>query len=279
MTVKEFSLLVKKEYKERNGERFFTEKALISAILEKNGFSRFAPLETPGLALSKDQEDKMRGELDSLLSGHPLQYYLGNQYFCGLLFSVSPGVLIPRPETECLVELAAKYAPENSLVFDFCCGSGCVGLSLLKKREDVRVNLYDLSEDALRQSRENREKLQLENRSEVIKMNVLSAAAKREVVEKKPSLIVSNPPYLTEKEMSEIPENVKNEPEMALFGGEDGLLFYKELISLSKETGTPLLCEMGSEQKKTIEPLLLKAGMEYEFYKDPAGLDRGFFAR
>ena len=279
MTIKEFSLLVKKEYKEQNGQRFFTEKALVSALLEKWGFSRFAPLENPGVLLSKEQEEGMKKDLFSLLYGFPLQYSLGTQYFCGLEFSVSPGVLIPRPETEILVELGAKYAPENSLVFDFCCGSGCVGLSLLKKREDLFCHLYDLSPFALKQTRENRKKLDLCDRSKVEEIDILSPCAKREVESLSPSLILSNPPYLTKKEMDEIPDNVKNEPEMALFGGEDGLLFYKRLISLSKETGVPILCEMGAEQKAGVEKLLLDAGMKYEFYRDLSGLDRGFFAR
>lgn len=276
MNVREFSLLVKTEYKKQNGARFFQERALLSAILEKHGLDRNAALLTPEHVLEREEE--MRSELEKLLSGFPIQYYLGTEWFCGYEFFVAPDVLIPRPETEMLVEKAALIAEKGSTVFDFCCGSGCIGLSLLKKREDLKCRMYDLSEAALSLSEKNLERFALSERCEIVKTDVLSSQAEKEILEYKPSLILSNPPYLTAGEMKEIPENVQNEPEMALFGGDDGLDFYRALIRLCSQTGTDLLCEFGYRQRTDLELLLKKYGLAYEFYQDFAGLDRIFCA-
>ncbi len=223
MNLKEFSLAVKKEYQNQNGARFFSERALLSALLEKAGFHRNAPILFPEEEIPPRLEKKMLSDLEKLLTGYPIQYYIGTEIFCGEEFFVSENVLIPRPETELLVELACEKAREGSVVFDFCCGSGCVGLSLLKKRGDLRAVLYDLSDHALLLTEKNREKFALADRAEVKKLDVLSPLAKEEILKEKPSLILSNPPYLTKKEMSEIEDNVKREPSMALDGGEDGL--------------------------------------------------------
>ncbi len=278
MNLKEFSLTVKKEYFNQNGARFFSERALLSALLEKYGFHRNAVLLSPEKHLTAFEEKEMQSDLQRLLSGYPIQYYIGTELFCGEEFLVSENVLIPRPETELLVELACERAEKGSVVFDFCCGSGCIGLSLLKKREDLRAILYDLSDDALCLTKKNREKLMLSDRAEVKKLDVLSSLAKDEILKEDPSMILSNPPYLTKMEMDKIEDNVKKEPAMALYGGEDGLLFYKTIIDLSQKTGKPLLCEMGSRQKEEVESLLIKFGFQYEFFKDFSGFNRVFFA-
>ena len=276
MNAREFSLLVKKEYKAKDGARFFTERALLSAILEKHGLDRNTPLISPDFVLAS--EDQMREDLEKLLQGYPLQYYIGTEWFFGREFEVAPEVLIPRPETEELVEKAAKLAKEGSVVFDFCCGSGCIGLSLLMQREDLFCRLYDLSDAALSLSSENCRKFSLTERCEIEKLDVLSSRALEEIKKYKPSLIVSNPPYLTGEEMKEIAENVQNEPELALFGGEDGLTFYRALISLCAQSETELLCEIGCNQKEEIEKILDEWGLECEFYQDFSGLDRVFYA-
>lgn len=277
MNARELSLLVKKEYQLKNGARFFTERALLSALFEAYGLDRNTPLNTPELVLGRAEE--MKADLEKLLQGYPIQYYLGTEWFCGYEFAVAPEVLIPRPETELLVEKASELAEEGSVVFDFCCGSGCIGLSLLMKRKDLFCRMYDLSEAALSLSRKNRDRFSLGGRCRIEKLDVLSLRASDEIRTYQPSLIVSNPPYLTEGEMKEIAENVQNEPPMALFGGKDGLTFYRALIGLCDESGAELLCEIGCNQKKEIEPLLKERGFSFEFYQDFAGLDRIFHAR
>lgn len=279
MTLKELSFAVKKEYQKRQGARFFTEKALLSALLEKNGMDRNEVLKNPEKSLLPEEEKAILSSLDRLLSGEPIQYYLGTEFFCGEEFLVAPEVLIPRPETELLVEKAEKFAPSNALVFDLCCGSGCIGLSLLMRRNDLSCRLFDLSPFALSLTEKNTARFALQSRAKAERIDVLSDEMKERILLEKPALLISNPPYLTASEMAEIPENVKREPSMALFGGEDGLLFYRALIRLAQETEVPLLCEIGALQKKSIEKILQKADFSYEFFVDFSGLDRAFFAK
>ncbi len=277
MTVRELSVWIKKRYKEKKGERFFSEKALLSALFERNELDKDVLLNAPNLPVSKETEEKVINEADSLLEGYPLQYYLGTEFFCQREFLVSENVLIPRPETELLVQLGAKKAEKNSKVFDFCCGSGCVGISLLLEREDLAVSAFDLSEYALELTKNNRSRFELETRLSVKKMDVLSPEAKACILSEKPSLILANPPYLTKEDMDEIDDNVKREPEMALFGGTDGLLFYRAFARYCKDTGVPFLCEMGSAQQEAIALLAKEEGLSACFYKDLFGLPRAFY--
>ncbi len=278
MTLREWILRAKIEYQEQKGARFFSERALLSALLEKNGLERNAPLMTPDLVLSRELASLLNRDLALLLKGYPIQYYLGSEYFDGLEFLVSPGVLIPRPETELLVRLAAEKVEKNALVFDFCCGSGCVGLSLLNRRADLSCHLFDLSDDALALTEKNRERLSLSSRSTVEKLDVLSPEAKERIRRQKPALVISNPPYLTKEEMEQLPENVAEEPALALDGGEDGLVFYRRFCALCRNLQVPFLCEIGSLQKESVEKIMEEEGIGGEFYQDNAGLWRAFFA-
>ncbi len=279
MTVRELSLLVKKAYRNKDGERFFTEKALLSALFEKNGLDRSLPLIDPDLALTEELERAFLSDLDRLLSGEPLQYYLGTEFFCGREFLVSPGVLIPRPETELLVELGKKEAEKGSLVFDFCCGSGCVGIALLLAREDLSCHAFDVSSQALALAKKNRARFSLENRLWVEELDVLSSGALQLLQREKPSLVLANPPYLTRQEMENIPENVRREPAIALLGGEDGLLFYRAFAEYCRVSGIPFLCEIGSAQEEKIRELMESQGLSVTFYRDFSDLPRAFLIR
>ncbi len=278
MNIKELTFAVKKEYFEKKGERFFSERALLSAVFEKNGLDSHAPLMFPQQEVPQEVAESVLNHTALLLEGEPLQYYLGTEFFCGEEFLVAEEVLIPRPETELLVELAAEKAEKNSAVFDFCCGSGCIGIALLLKREDLSCYAFDLSEAALVLTKKNRSRFHLENRLFAEKLDVLSQKATEQVKTLAPSLIISNPPYLTNKEMGEILPNVAREPAMALFGGEDGLQFYRRLIALAREAEIPLLCEIGANQKAELSALLSKNGFSFEFYVDKVGLPRAFYA-
>ncbi len=278
MTVRELRIEIKKAYQEQKGELFFTERALLSALFEKNGIPREA-LFSPDFSVCESVAQKVLQDAFSLLDGEPLQYYLGTEYFCGEEFLVSPGVLIPRPETELLCRLGEERAEKNSLVFDFCCGSGCVGITLLNKRPDLTCAFFDLSEDALKLTKQNVKKFHLEERALVNRVDVTSPQALSLLKSKKPSLVLANPPYLTAREMKEIPKNVSREPAMALFGGEDGLLFYRAFFRFCRETRIPFACEMGSEQKEGVEKLAKEEGIRTEFFRDDCGLWRAFFAQ
>ncbi len=278
MTVREVSLAVKNIYKIQKGERFFTEKALLSALFENCGFGKNAVLNQPETLLSESEEKKIFADANKLLSGYPIQYYLGTEFFCGEEFLVSEEVLIPRPETELLVEKAALFAEKNSLVWDLCCGSGCVGIALLLKRPDLCCISFDLSEKAVALTGKNRARFALDDRLLVVKEDVFSPVLEERLLREKPSVILSNPPYLTATEMTEIPDNVAQEPQMALYGGEDGLLFYRRLLELAEKGKIPLVAEMGSGQKDGISNLLSQRKMKGEFYRDFSDFWRVFRA-
>ena len=268
MTVREATLALKKRYKEKNGERFFTEKALLSALFENLGLGKNAPLLYGEKPLSQEEEETLFADADRLLEGWPIQYYIGSEFFCGEEFFVAEEVLIPRPETELVVEKAVEAVPENGLVFDLCCGSGCVGIALLLRRPDVRCLSVDLSEKAFSLTMKNAEHFGVLNRLTVSREDVFSSHIEEILLQENPSYLLSNPPYLTASEMKEIPANVSREPAMALFGGEDGLSFYRRLLELSEKGRVPLLAEIGSSQKEDLEKLLAEREMKGTFYRD-----------
>lgn len=274
MTVREISLAIKHTYRNYEGERFFTEKALLSALFEKCGLGKNAPLCCPERELSEEICRRLSDDAAALLEGYPLQYYLGTEFFCGEEFLVCPNVLIPRPETELLVEKAVGLAEKGSTVWDLCCGSGCIGIALLKKRPDLKCVSVDLSPDAVALTERNRARFHLEDRLRVVRGDVFSPLLEEFYEKERPSLILSNPPYLTSEEMEKIPRNVRNEPSLALFGGEGGLRFYERLVAFAAAREIPLICEIGAEQKKGLEGVLSLNGVRGDFYRDFSGFWR-----
>ena len=259
--------------------RFFSEKALLFALLEKHDLPRDCFIRYGNEEAPPDLCAALLREEAALLAGEPLQYYLGTAPFCDLLLETAPGVLIPRPETAVLVEKAVEIVPENALIFDFCCGSGCVGAAVLSARKDLFAVLFDLSPEALALSRRNLERLSLSRRGAVERLDVLSPAAADTVRLRRPALILANPPYLTGEEMKRLPDNVRREPALALFGGEDGLTFYRAFADLCRETGVPILAEIGWEQGKDVLSILGERGLSGEIYPDEEGRDRVLFIR
>ncbi|MBQ8303400.1 MAG: peptide chain release factor N(5)-glutamine methyltransferase [Clostridia bacterium] len=202
--------------------------------------------------------------LKSVVAGRvkriPLQYLLGEWSFFGYDFFVGKGVLCPRPDTETLVEVALDLvgnAPAK--IADLCAGSGCVGISVAKEKPITLVTAvekYDAAYDFLTRNIE-------KNGAE----NVIAVKADIETYEtnEKFDLILSNPPYISREEMSTIDEETKNEPETALFGGEDGLDFYK--IILDKwlprlNEGGSLAVEVGAGMAERVKELFIAAGLK-----------------
>ena len=214
--------------------------------------------------------------LAALLAGEPLQYYLGTEYFRGREYLVRPEVLIPRADTEVLVELVLEKAPQGALVLDLCCGSGIVGIETVLCRKDLSVLGFDLSEAALALSRDNAARLGAE-RISFERGDVLSPAFPSRARALSPALLAANPPYLTGEEMQALADNVRREPALALDGGEDGLLFYRALLDLSCALGIPLAAEIGWKQRLPLEKLALERGGCICFYPDPSGRDRAFY--
>lgn len=168
--------------------------------------------------------------LKRLLSGEPIAYILGQWEFYGLPMIVSPKVLIPRDDTCAVAELAIKQAlflDKDPRILDLCCGSGCIGLAVASRVKDAKVTLADVSLDALAVAKENAALNKLTGRVRCVQADALKPAFP---FLGKFDLIVSNPPYITAREMLELPVSVKDyEPHLALYGGEDGLQFYRAI--------------------------------------------------
>jgi len=196
-----------------------------------------------------DERELTGGELQRLedatyerISGVPVQYIVGRQEFFGRYFTVNPSVLIPRPETELLVEKVISLKPtEGSRLIDVGSGSGCIGITLALEVANLRVTLTDISFEALQTARINAANLGA--RVDIACMDLLEAASGPF------DLIVSNPPYVSRAETSRLQREVReHEPHVALFAADDGLAAYRQLIPSAQQllrSGGYLLMEIG----------------------------------
>ncbi len=209
-------------------------------------------------------------------SGHiPLQQLTGSQEFMGLSFRIDENVLIPRQDTEILVEEALKYLHGGMEILDLCTGSGCILFSLLKLCPGLSGTGTDLSEKALRVAEENRELLQVDAR--LIQSDLF------EHVDGAFDMIVSNPPYIPTEVCGTLMEEVRDhEPRMALDGHADGLYFFRKIIGRAPEflkAGGMLLFEIGCDQAEAVEKMMGQAFTDIHVVKDLAGLDRVIFVK
>lgn len=207
----------------------------------------------------------------------PLQHLTGTQEFMGLTFQVNEHVLIPRQDTEILVEAAMKELHDGMAILDMCTGSGCILLSLLHYSNDCRGIGVDISADALTVARANAEQLLKEAK---LKPEFLQSDLFTELEQgQKFDMLVSNPPYIRSDVIPTLMEEVKSyEPIGALDGMEDGLYFYREISHSAKPylyRGATLFFEIGYDQAEAVSRILEKDGYkEIEIIKDFAGLDR-----
>ena len=234
--------------------------------------------------------------IDRRSKGEPLQYIVGKQEFMGLDFKVNPSVLIPRQDTETLVEDAISLIKEGKIreeekikkkknweVLDLCCGSGAIGVSIAKLCPGTKVTLSDVSGDAIAVAKENAALNGLEKTVEFAEGD-LFAPFKKIFKKKTFDLIISNPPYINSDVIPTLQTEVKDfEPVSALDGGEDGLDFYRRIIEEAPDflkKGGCLMMEIGYDQKDRIIKLLEETERfeNIEGYKDLAGLDRIVFA-
>lgn len=213
--------------------------------------------------LSKEIEVKFEELLKKRKEKMPIAYILNDVEFMGLHYYVKEGVLIPRPDTEILVEECLTIIKNNQLktICDMCCGSGAIGLAIGKHMEDTKVWLYDISDTAIEVSSRNREILGLERRTNIIKSDLFERPLKEKM---KFDMIVSNPPYIEEHIIPTLMEDVKNyEPHLALSGGPDGLEFYRRICEDGKELLNPsgYMCfEIGYNQEQETKELLRENG-------------------
>lgn len=221
--------------------------------------------------VSEAEEEQYRKALEQRAVHVPLQHLLGYQDFMGLRFQVNEYVLIPRQDTEILVEEAMRYLHDGMRILDLCTGSGCILLSLLHYSNDCEGVGVDISQEALQVAAQNAELLGI--KADFLKSDLY------EKVTGKFDLLVSNPPYIERKVIPTLMEEVREyDPYIALDGGEDGLDFYRRIIGGAQDylkRGGQILMEIGSGQAKAVSELLREAGFkEIDICRDFAGLDR-----
>lgn len=244
------------------------------------GVSRTRYYVNPRQSLSEDEEKSYLSYIEKRKKRIPVQHLTGVQEFMGLEFLVNEHVLIPRQDTEVLVETVWKDLEPGMRVLDMCTGSGCILISLMKRMQTVSGEDgihgvgVDLSREALQVAEANASK---QNVGAVFVESDLF-----EQVEGTYDIIMSNPPYIRTSVINELQEEVKlHDPYTALDGKEDGLFFYREIIKRSKEylkKGGRLYFEIGHDQGEDVKKLMEEAGFtQVTVKKDLAGLDRVVF--
>ncbi len=241
----------------------FTAQQLVAAATDRTVSQLVADF--PLMVFQRDVE-KVNEMVQRHIKGEPLAYILGQWEFHGLTLNVTPDVLIPRDDTEAVCELAigkTMQLPQNPRILDLCAGSGCIGLAIASKVKDARVTLAEISPEAIRVAKKNIQDNHLAGRVSCIQMDVRQTPPK---FLGKYDLIVSNPPYVTAAQMERLDPTVKDyEPRLALYGGLDGLDYYRAIT----KNFTPILkpggfiCfEFGMGQEAEVCHILMEHGYE-----------------
>lgn len=228
---------------------------------------------------ASDEDKKRLEELtEKRKSGYPLQYIIGEWDFYGRTFKVGEGVLIPRQDTETLVDAAKEIQCEKNVVIDLCSGTGCIGITL-EKELGAKVYAVEKSVAAANFLKEN---ITLNSSAMTL---VMGDALDNETASRLPEadIIVCNPPYLTSEDMNMLQKEVSYEPESALFGGKDGLDFYRGITTLWKnklKSGGYFIYEIGMGQHTDVAEILVSNDFENITYKyDLCKIIRAVIAR
>lgn len=217
---------------------------------------------------------RMNKMIERRKKGEPLQYILGETEFMSLDFFVRDGVLIPRSDTEILVETVIdKIGDKKTIVADICTGSGCIGISIAHYKKNTDVELFDISDIALETAEKNIKRNNVSDRVKSYKMDILN-----EYPKKKYDVVVSNPPYIEKAVIETLQTEVKDyEPRIALDGGEDGLVFYRRIAETAhnflKKDGL-LAFEIGYNQGESVRGLMQNDFYDTEVIKDLNDNDR-----
>ena len=258
--------------------------ALANAEIENNRgeasmlICHFCGVNQAELLLRRDEDfnsEALAEAVEKRCKHYPLQYILGYWQFCNETYRVTENTLIPRQDTEKLVELAVKLLPADARFIDLCTGSGCVAISTLAARQDCRAVAVDLFDTTLEVARENAETNGVGDRLGFIARDVLAPEFMEEIG--KFDCILSNPPYIETKHIELLDEELSFEPQAALDGGDDGLDFYRIIIGeygkYLSDGGTMLL-EIGCDQAKAVAAIASSNGYGCEVFKDYGGNDR-----
>lgn len=225
--------------------------------------------------LSQSQLADYRALIDRRCQREPLQYILGTAQFMGVTLRAEPGALIPRNDTETLCEQALARMRGRERVLDLCTGTGALAIAIALRFPGAQVTAADISADALAVARKN---IADTGARVTLRQGDLFAAVAGERFD----IIVSNPPYITAEEMADLQPEVRREPALALYGGSDGLDFYRRIAREAPDYLSPggwLLLEIGSAQAEAVSALLAERFEALAVYPDMQGLPRAAAAR
>ena len=251
--------ILQKNYKDLLNHNIQTAKIDSEVILANIlNTTRINLITKQDVTLNKEQEDLFSKLVERRKQKEPVAYILNKKEFWNENYFVDKRVLIPRPETEILIELLLKKIKDKNKaykVLDLGCGSGCLLISFLKEMQKSQGIGVDISSNALEVAKKNIELHNLNNRAKLVRLDLLTLHTKDKF-----DVIFSNPPYLSSSDYAKLSDDVKNfEPKQALVGGFNGVLYYKKIIALAqsalKKNGY-LALELGDRQYRTISKLL-----------------------
>lgn len=249
---------------------------LLAGILQTNRSGLYQQAEQ---RLSSAQKQMLVEYHSHRLQHEPLQYILGNCEFFGYTFRVSPAVLIPRPETELLVEkvVALLQSKKKATIIDLGTGSGCIAITLARELPTAQITALDISPEALDIAQHNAAALGVSERVRFLQVDMCDADSWRELPQF--DCVVSNPPYVLDKERAELQPEVRDfEPAKALFVEGDGLQFYRAIITFCErhlKNGGWVACEMASQRSAAIAQLFHTSSFtSVEIIRDYSGFDR-----
>jgi release factor glutamine methyltransferase len=249
-----------------------TAEVLLAHVLKVDRVRLYVDLERP---LEKSELATFKALIGRRVAGEPTQYLTGFRDFYNRRFAVDARVLIPRPETELLVEAVLSRLPADAVgpVLDLCTGSGCIAISLAAERSGLKVDAVDLSPGACEVARANAESLKVSERVNVLEGDLFAPLPPATY-----TAIVSNPPYVQTGEIDGLSREVQSEPRSALDGGADGLDFVRRIATEARarlQPGGLLALEIGDNQGDPVRAILEQAGYEsVRIEKDLARLDR-----
>ncbi len=250
---------------------------MIAKVIEKDRLYIMLNLEED---IDESKVEIIKTMIDKRKSSYPLQYILGEREFWGMDFKVSEGVLIPRQDTEILIEETLKKLKDNKHKsnlkgFEIGVGSGIISITLLKEIETLTMIGVDINDKAIELTKANALKHEVNDRLCILKSNLFEKINK----ENQFDFILSNPPYIETKVIDSLQEDIKqHEPKLALDGGEDGLDFYRAIIEQSKSYISPegfIAFEIGYNQAEAVKKIFVENGYpNVTIAKDLAGFDR-----
>lgn len=224
---------------------------------------------------SEYDSSQLEAAIERRCQHYPLQYILGKWDFYGYEFKVNESCLIPRADTETVIEVAKRLLSKDKTVriADLCAGSGCIGITLLRERKNMLCDAVELYPNTLDTAKENSRLHGVENRYNAILADVLAG----DCLDGKYSAIISNPPYIRRDVIDSLSDEVKKEPVAALDGGEDGLVFYRSILDLyaqNLDLNGKFIFEIGYDQGDSLKALAKEREMSCDIIRDLGGRDR-----